>query len=139
VATESNLVTIVARARATHGSADRAERHDARGRLPLPARQRRGDASGMTKLDPADGMMRERAIKRLKKRRDLGAHVLVYLLVNSFIIAIWFVTNDGGFFWPVFPIGGWGIGLVMNAYDVFRSEDFDEDTIRREMHRLQRR
>lgn len=91
----------------------------------------------MTKPNLSDEAARDRAIKRLKKRRDLGAHALVYLLVNSFIVAIWFVTNDGGFFWPIFPIGGWGIGLVMNVYDVYRSDDFDEDRIRREMQRLQ--
>lgn len=83
-----------------------------------------------------DEQLRDRAVKRLKKRRDLHAHLLVYALVNSFIVLIWLVTSDGGFFWPIFPMGAWGIGLVMNAWDVYRGEDFDEDAIRREMQRL---
>jgi hypothetical protein len=91
----------------------------------------------MTRPNVTDDTLRDRAIKQLKKRRDLGAHALVFLLVNSFIVAIWFVTNDGGFFWPIFPIGGWGIGLAMNAYDVYRGDDFDERHIEREMRRLQ--
>lgn len=80
--------------------------------------------------------LRDRAIRRLKKRRDFFAHLLVYLMVNSFIVVIWAITSHG-FFWPIFPIVGWGIGVVMNAWDVWRGDDFDEDRIRREMARLQ--
>jgi hypothetical protein len=80
--------------------------------------------------------LRERAIKRLKKRRDFFGHLLVYTLVTSFLVVIWAVTNHHTFFWPIFPMVGWGIGVVMNAWDVYRSEDFDEENIRREMDRL---
>jgi len=83
-----------------------------------------------------DDALRDRAIRRLKKRRDFSAHLLVYVLVNAFLVAIWALTNVHGFFWPVFPLAGWGIGLVMNAWDVFRSDEFYEDQIRREMDRL---
>jgi 2TM domain-containing protein len=83
--------------------------------------------------------LRDRALKRLKKRRDLGAHALVYVLVNLFIVVIWLVADRGGFFWPIFPMGGWGIGLAMNAYDVFRSETFAEEQVQLEIKRLDRR
>jgi hypothetical protein len=86
-----------------------------------------------------DTDLRERAIKQLKKRRDLGAHLLVYVLVNTFIVVIWLITSDSGFFWPVFPIAGWGIGVVMNAWDVYFADDFDEAEISREIEHLQRR
>jgi 2TM domain-containing protein len=90
-----------------------------------------GDLEALT--DP----VRDRAIKQLKKHHDLMTHLLVYVLVNSFIVVIWAITNSGGFFWPVFPIVGWGIGLVMNAWDVWHPAEFDEDQIRREMSRIQ--
>jgi hypothetical protein len=86
-----------------------------------------------------DDVLRERAIKRLKKRRDFYGHLLVYFLVNAFLVVIWALTDVHGFFWPVFPIVGWGIGVVMNAWDVFRYEEFGEEEIRREIMRLQRR
>jgi 2TM domain len=82
--------------------------------------------------------LRRRAIRHLKKKRDFQAHLLVYTLVNTFLVVIWAVTG-AHFFWPIFPIVGWGIGVVMNAWDVYRSEDPDEEQIRAEMERLKRR
>ena len=83
-----------------------------------------------------DPVLRERAIKRLKKRRDFAGHLIVYALVNTFLVAIWAMTGSHGFFWPIFPIVGWGIGVIMNAWDVYRGDEFAEDRVRREMDRL---
>ena len=55
---------------------------------------------------------------------------------NAIIVTIWAVTGPSGFFWPIFPILGWGFGLVMNAWDVYHGEDFSEEQIQREMRRL---
>ena len=84
-----------------------------------------------------DERLRERAIVRLKKKRDFRGHVLVYVLVNTFLVVIWWLTG-AHLFWPIFPILGWGIGVVMNAWDVYRSEELGEEQIRREMERLRR-
>ena len=81
--------------------------------------------------------LRERALIRLKKRRAFTAHLLVYVMVNAFIVAIWALTSRG-FFWPIFPMVGWGIGLVMNAWDVWRGDEFSEAAIDKEMRRMKR-
>ena len=80
---------------------------------------------------------RERALARLKKKRDFRAHVVVYVMVNAFLVLIWAMTAPDGLFWPVFPLVGWGIGVVMNAWDVYFADDFSEETIQREIERLQ--
>jgi hypothetical protein len=85
--------------------------------------------------DTRDQTARDRAVTRLKKRRDFRGHLLVYLLVNTFIVVIWAVTDAHGFFWPVFPIVGWGIGVVMNAWDVYWRPRITEKDIQREMGR----
>lgn len=82
---------------------------------------------------------RELAIKRLKKQREFYGHLLVYALVNGALVAIWAVTNLHGFFWPIFPIVGWGVGLVLHAWDVYRDDTFTEEQIQREIEHLQRR
>lgn len=53
-------------------------------------------------------------------------------------MGIWAVTG-AGFFWPVFPIMGWGIGLAFNAWDVYRRQIPTEERILREMESLRRR
>jgi hypothetical protein len=92
----------------------------------------------MTSPSVDDTELRDRAIKRLKKRRDFAAHLLVYVLVNSAFVALW-VTTSQGFFWPIFLMVFWGIGLVMNAWDVWRGDTFTEKQISHEMDRLQTR
>ncbi len=66
---------------------------------------------------PDDTELRQRAVKRLEDRRGLMAHSLAYVSVNLLLVAIWWVTGHG-FFWPVFPIFGWGIGLAFHVWDV---------------------
>ena len=84
---------------------------------------------------PTDDALREAAVTRLRKKRDFATHVLIYLLVNSFLVVIWAVTS-GDFFWPIFPIAGWGIGLAANAWDVYGRKPISEGEIRQEMDRL---
>ena len=59
--------------------------------------------------------------------------------MNVFLVVIWAVTSPGGFFWPVFPLVGWGIGVVMNAWDVFVAEEVTDERIQREMEHLAHR
>lgn len=41
-------------------------------------------------------------------------HLTVYIVVNVFLIAIW-AASGGGYFWPVWPILGWGIAVGCHA------------------------
>ena len=85
--------------------------------------------------DTRDQTARDRAVTQLKKRRDFRGHLLVYVLVNTFIVVIWAVIGVHVFFWPIFLIAGWGIGLVMNAWDVYWRRDITEDDIQHEIKR----
>ena len=48
---------------------------------------------------------------------------------------IWLVTGSD-FFWPIFPIVGWGIGVAANAWDVYGRKPISEGEIQQEMSRL---
>ena len=85
--------------------------------------------------DTREQAARDTAVAHLKKRRDFFGHLLVYVLVNAFVVVIWAVTGAHGFFWPVFLIAGWGIGVVMNAWDVFWRPQITEQDIQREFER----
>lgn len=58
------------------------------------------------------------ARKRVSDRRDFSSHLVAYIVVNAFFVLIWALTG-AGYFWPAWIIGGWGIGLVMHAWDAF--------------------
>jgi hypothetical protein len=83
----------------------------------------------------SEEQLREQAVKRLNKKRDFRTHLLMYVLVNAMLVVIWAVT-DSDFFWPIFPILGWGIGVAANAWDVYGRKPITEDEIRRESDRL---
>lgn len=85
--------------------------------------------------DATEQEIREQAVERLKKKRDFKTHVLIYVTVNAFLVVIWAVTG-ADFFWPIFPILGWGIGIVANAWDVYGRKPITEEEIRREADRL---
>jgi hypothetical protein len=94
----------------------------------------------MTQTEPGPGSsLRLEAITTLKRRREFHKHLVIYVLVNAALVCIWFVTSAGGFFWPVFPIVFWGIGVVMNAWDAYSVDAMSEERIEREMERLQHR
>lgn len=44
---------------------------------------------------------------------DFGEHLRVYVAVQALLVAIWAVTG-AGYFWPVWPLMGWGIGVVVH-------------------------
>jgi hypothetical protein len=65
---------------------------------------------------------------RLKQKRDFGAHLFIYLVVNGFLIGIWAFTGTG-FFWPVFPAvplghraGAQRLGRLLAQVDVGGSD-----------------
>ena len=52
------------------------------------------------------------AAPRPARRRaaPLGAHARAYVAVSVLLVAIWAFTG-AGYFWPIWPILGWGIGV----------------------------
>jgi len=92
-----------------------------------------------TNMDNPDSTdMRERAVERLKKKRDFKADLLAYVLVNASLVGIWAATNTT-FFWPIFPMMGWGIGLVFHAWDTYGHQVPTENEISKEIATLRRK
>ena len=76
---------------------------------------------------------REAAVERVKAKRDFKTQLAVYVLVNAMLVVIWAVSG-AGYFWPIWPILGWGIGLALNGWRVHVTKPISEDDIRAEMH-----
>ncbi len=72
------------------------------------------------------------AVKRIRAKRAFGLHATVYVAVNLLLVAVWALTGRG-YFWPIWPILGWGVGLLVHYWTVFLLRPISEDEIRREM------
>jgi hypothetical protein len=90
-----------------------------------------------TNTGTGEDQLRRRAVKRLQAKAGFWTHLAIYLAGNAFLVMIWFFTG-AGFFWPIFPIAGWGIGVAANAWDVFGREPITEERIQHEMDNLRR-
>ena len=109
------------------------------GRTPLPPRRVAVESeSTQVAQQVTGGVMsyeerRDAAIERVKAKHGFRTHVVVYLAVNALLVLIW-ALSDAGYFWPIWPILGWGIGLALNAWKV-HSKPISEEEIRGEMQR----
>jgi hypothetical protein len=82
----------------------------------------------------SDDPRRAAAIERLKAKRDFTMNVVSYVVVNLALIVIW-ALSDSDSFWPIWVIGGWGIGLLFHAWTVFGQKPITESDVEREMRR----
>lgn len=76
----------------------------------------------------------DRARARVEKKRKFRSDCVTYVVVNAFIVGIWAMTGSG-YFWPGWILAGWGLGLVLTAWDVFYRHDVTDEDIQREMRR----
>jgi len=58
-----------------------------------------------------------------------------YGVVNAMLTGIWAMAG-GGYFWPAWVLLGWGVGLVLNVWDVYFRRPVTEHDIQREIERL---
>jgi hypothetical protein len=85
---------------------------------------------------PTEEELRQLAVRRLKKKKDFVAHLVSYVVINTFLIGIWYFVAGRGYFWPGWVLLGWGIALVFNVWDVYGRHEISESDIQREMDRI---
>ena len=60
----------------------------------------------------------QRAKKRVEAKLGFYIHLAVYMFVNTAVIVI-NISTSPEYFWFVWPLLGWGIGLFFHGMDVF--------------------
>ncbi len=59
------------------------------------------------------------ARKRAGAKKGFLVHFAVYLGVNTVLVLVWAFAAGGGFPWFIFPIFGWGIGVLFHFLGAF--------------------
>jgi hypothetical protein len=85
--------------------------------------------------DFARAAFREAEAKQILRRRVFLLHLAIYVATNLSLVGIWALTG-AGYPWFVFPILGWGIGLVAHGAVAYLLSDPEEIVLRREQQRL---
>ena len=95
------------------------------------------DELRVTPTDEED--LRKEAVKSIQRKQSFKQTAFAYVVVNLLLIGIWAISGTDTYFWPIWVIGGWGIGLAFQAYDAYgRRRTISEDQVASEMQRLRR-
>lgn len=88
-------------------------------------------------------MTEQQARVYIHKLRQFYTDILIYGVVNLGLILIW-ALSGGGYFWPIWVIVGWGIGLGVHAFSLglipqinaaipFMTSEWEDQEVRRLM------
>jgi hypothetical protein len=93
----------------------------------------------------ATGMSEEElynlARKRVEEKKGFFFHLALYVIVNIVLVLTWAFPAGGGYPWFLWPLGGWGIGIVFHLLGVFvffRTSNWQRREIEKEAERLRK-
>jgi 2TM domain len=97
------------------------------------------EGTTMTAIDEDE--LRRQAEARVERVDAFRIHLVVYLLVNALLWAIWAYSGAAANpAWPIFVTLGWGIGIAAHGWSVYgRSGNGREARVQAEMDRLRQR
>ena len=69
------------------------------------------------------GMSEEEIYEQEKQREEAKRgfywHLTVYVIVNIILVLIWTFASGRGYPWFLWPLGGWGVFVLLNFLQVF--------------------
>ena len=80
------------------------------------------------------------ARKRVEEKKGFYSHLIVYVIVNAVLIIIWALTSPG-YPWFIWPLAGWGIGLIFHFLGVFffnKETGWETREVEKEAERLRK-
>ena len=78
------------------------------------------------------------AIRRADMKLAFRSHLMAYVIVNAGLVMINLITSDD-YFWAIWPMLGWGIGLAAHGVTVYMDgEGMRDRMIEQELEKLRR-
>lgn len=88
--------------------------------------------------DFALAAFREREARQILRRRAFLVHAAVFAAVNAMLIGVW-VLAGAGYPWFLFPLMGWGVGLVAHGATAYLLANPNDLVLEREQRRMTER
>lgn len=85
--------------------------------------------------DFARAAFREREARQILRRRAFLVHLCVYSAVNLMLVGVWALAG-GGYPWFLFPLMGWGVGVVAHAATAYLLANPNDVVLEREQRRM---
>ena len=86
--------------------------------------------------------IRNLARKRVEARKGFFINLTVYIVINAFLFCIWYFVSGQGYPWFLWVLGGWGIGLIFHAINVFafpkEGGDWERREVDKEMEKIKK-
>ncbi|MFC1984458.1 2TM domain-containing protein [Chloroflexota bacterium] len=81
----------------------------------------------------------EEARKRVAAKRKFYRDLIAYVVINILLVIIWAFPAGRGYPWFWFPIGGWGVFIILDYFKVFVLPDRgDKAAIEKEVEKMKR-
>ena len=81
----------------------------------------------------------EEAKLRVKAKKDFYGHFGAWAVVNIILVIVWALTDPGGYLWFLWPLGIWGVFVLLHFLRVFVFErKSDVGAIEKEAERIKR-
>ena len=80
--------------------------------------------------------LRAAARKRAEEKVGFYVHLMIYIVINAGLWALWYFTAPDQFPWPAFVTIFWGIGVVSHAIGTFFSHRYTDSLAEREYQRM---
>jgi len=88
---------------------------------------------------PSEEKIYEEAKKRVKAKRDFWGNFGAWATVNIILVVVWALTDPGGYPWFLWPLGIWGVFVLIHFLRVFVFEQkSDVGAIEKEAEKIKR-
>lgn len=64
--------------------------------------------------------VKQEQISNSQQRKGFQSHLFIFIAINAFLVILNLLVSPG-YFWAIYPILGWGLGLLLHGIKVYMS------------------